>query len=224
MKEHLRSPFPFAAVLAKQSRVGVPHNAANGNGLEGNLNYTGAVITWLKDDLNMIACAGETEKLAEEAHQGDALYLVPAFTGLGAPYWDSHAKAAITGMDRNTGRREIVRAGLECIAYQITDIIQVMEAESGIEVAELRVDGGPTRNRYLMQFQSDILKKKIAIPQAEELSGIGAAYMAGLALHIWGEEIFHNLERTLYTPKMDEKIADEKQKGWKEAVGKVIRA
>ncbi|MCI8615872.1 FGGY-family carbohydrate kinase [Parablautia intestinalis] len=192
--------------------------------LEGNLNYTGAVITWLKDDLKMIACAGETEKLAEEAHQGDALYLVPAFTGLGAPYWDSHARAAITGMDRNTGRREIVRAGLECIAYQIADIIQVMEEESGIEVAELRVDGGPTRNRYLMQFQSDILKKKVAIPQAEELSGIGAAYMAGLALHIWGEEIFHNLERTLYTPKMDEKTADKKQKGWKEAVTKVIRA
>lgn len=191
--------------------------------LEGNLNYTGAVITWLKDDLKMITGAGETETLAREAHQGDSLYLVPAFTGLGAPYWDSHAKAAITGMDRNTGRREIVRAGLECIAYQIADIIQVMEEESGIKVGELRVDGGPTRNGYLMQFQSDILKKKVAIPQAEELSGIGAAYMAGLALHVWGEEIFEKLERTLYTPKMDEQVVQEKLNGWKKAIGQVLK-
>ena len=124
--------------------------------LEGNLNYTGAVITWLKDDLELIQLPGETERLSEEAVKDDSLYLIPAFSGLGAPYWDSHASAAIVGMTRTTGKAEIVRAGVECIAYQITDIVKAMSEDAGVTVEELRVDGGPTKNTYLMQFQSDL--------------------------------------------------------------------
>ncbi len=124
--------------------------------LEGNLNYTGATITWLKDDLKLIDSPAETEKLAEEAVSDDSLYLIPAFSGLGAPYWDSHASAAIVGMTRTTGKAEVVRASVECIAYQITDIVKAMSEDAGVTVSELRVDGGPTRNAYLMQFQSDI--------------------------------------------------------------------
>ena len=116
--------------------------------LEGNLNYTGAVITWLKDDLELICSASETEDLARRAIKEDKLYLVPAFSGLGAPYWDSEAKASIVGMSRTTKKAEFVRAALECIAYQITDIVNAMSEDAEISVKQLCVDGGPTRNSY----------------------------------------------------------------------------
>lgn len=190
--------------------------------LEGNLNYTGAVITWLKDDLKLIASPGETQKLAEEAHKNDSLYLVPAFTGLGAPYWDSHAKASILGMDRTTGRAELVRAAVECIAYQITDILRAMEEDAGLAIKKLRVDGGPTKNTYLMQFQSDILNAKVEVPQAEELSGIGAAYMAGISLGLWGEEVFEKMNRTVYASHMEDALRRQKYVGWQAAVAMVL--
>ena len=110
--------------------------------LEGNLNYTGAVITWLKDDLKLIRSPGETGTLAREAVQDDELYLIPAFSGLGAPYWDSRATAAIVGMTRTTGKAEVVRAGVECIAYQITDIVKAMCEDAGVRLGELRGRGG----------------------------------------------------------------------------------
>ena len=147
--------------------------------LEGNINYTGAVITWLCKDLKLIQSPKETEELARQASVEDSAYLVPAFTGLGAPYWESNAKALLCGMSRTTGKAEVVRAALECIAYQITDIIKAMEDDSGISIQELRVDGGPTKNQYLMKFQSDIAEKPILIPKEEELSETGAAYAAG---------------------------------------------
>ncbi len=190
--------------------------------LEGNLNYTGAVITWLKDDLKMIDSPQETQALAEQAASDDPLYLVPAFSGLGAPYWDSRATAMFTGMTRTTGRAEIVRAGLECIAYQIQDVIEAMSEDSGVEVHELRVDGGPTRNAYLMQFQSDIAGIDVQAPDSDELSGMGPAYAAGLALGIWDETIFEKLGRTKYTPNMQEKLRNKKYEGWKRAVRKVL--
>lgn len=155
--------------------------------LEGNLNYTGAVITWLKDDLELICSASETEDLARRAIKEDKLYLVPAFSGLGAPYWDSEAKASIVGMSRTTKKAEFVRAALECIAYQITDIVNAMSEDAEISVKQLCVDGGPTRNSYLMQFQSDILGASVLVPNAEELSAIGPAYAAGYRLGLWGE-------------------------------------
>lgn len=190
--------------------------------LEGNLNYTGAVITWLKDDLKLIQSPGETETLAKAAVQGDSLYLVPAFSGLGAPYWDSHAAASILGMTRTTGKAEVVRAGVECIAYQITDIVRAMSEDAGVKVGELRVDGGPTRNTYLMQFQSDIADAVVQVPDSEELSGIGPAYAAGLALGIWDNTIFEKLNRVKYEPKMDGTLREKKYAGWKAAVKTVL--
>lgn len=190
--------------------------------LEGNLNYTGAVITWLKDDLKLISSPSETEELSGEAVQDDSLYLVPAFSGLGAPYWDSHAAAAIVGMTRTTGKAEVVRAGVECIAYQITDIVKAMSEDAQVKVEELRVDGGPTRNRYLMQFQSDIAEAAVQVPDSEELSGIGPAYAAGLALGVWDESIFDRLRRVKYEPHMDGALRDRKYQGWKSAVGTIL--
>ena len=190
--------------------------------LEGNLNYTGAVITWLKEDMKLIQTAGETEELALSANPADETYLVPAFTGLGAPYWDENARAAIIGMSRVTGKAELVRAALDCIAYQITDLIMAMEQDTGIPMKELRVDGGPTRNRYLMQFQSDISGRKLRIPAEEELSGIGAAYMAGIAVGLYQEEVLFGRENgTEFIPEMDELVRKQKREGWKAAVAKV---
>lgn len=190
--------------------------------LEGNLNYTGAVITWLKNDLNMIQSPAETEELAFEAETNDALYLVPAFSGLGAPYWDSKATASIVGMTRTTKRAEIVRAAVECIAYQITDILKAMSEDSGVCVEELRVDGGPTKNKYLMQFQSDISDVIVQVPDAEELSGIGPAYATGIALNIWDKSIFHQITRKKYLPQMKKENRNKKYAGWKNAVRCVL--
>jgi glycerol kinase len=186
--------------------------------LEGNINYTGAVITWLKDDVKLIDSPGETEALALAANPGDTAYLVPAFSGLGAPHWNSEAKALLCGMTRTTGRSEIVRAALNCIAYQITDIVKAMAQGSGTDVSELRVDGGPTRNGYLMQFQSDMLNIPVRIPDAEELSGIGAAWAAGLAVGLYGPEVFSQLKRTSFLPILTEKDRNLMYRGWLDAV------
>ncbi len=191
--------------------------------LEGNINYTGAVITWLKDDLELITSPGETEQLAKESNLADKSYLVPAFTGLGAPYWDSEVTGILTGMTRTTKRREIVRAALDCIAYQITDVIKAMSTESGIDISELRVDGGPTKNKYLMQFQSDIAHVTVQVPSSEELSGIGAAYAAGIAAGIYNEkEVLNKMTRTRFTPQMQSEERAQKYAGWKNAVEQVL--
>lgn len=187
--------------------------------LEGNINYTGAVITWLQKDLKIISSPKETAALAKAAHPGDRTYLVPAFSGLGAPYWNSQAKALFYGMSRVTGQKEMVRAGLDCIAYQITDIIGLMEEESGIGIKELRVDGGPTGNDYLMQFQSNLLNIPVDVPQAEELSGIGAAYLAGISCGLYSEEkLFSGRRSVRYTPSMTEEERAGLYEGWKQAV------
>lgn len=191
--------------------------------LEGNINYTGAVITWLKDDLQIIQSPGETEALAESANPADTAYLVPAFSGLGAPYWDSDARAIIYGMSRTTKKAELVRAGLESIAYQITDVVKAMEKDAGVPITELRVDGGPTKNKYLMQFQSDMAEIPVQVPGAEELSGIGAAYAAGIAIGMYDiHAIFEGVERKKFVPAMKKEVRDKKYVGWKEAVAKVL--
>ncbi len=191
--------------------------------LEGNINYTGAVITWLKDSLGLISSPWETEFLAREANPEDRTYLVPAFTGLGAPYWNTKARASLLGMSRTTGKCEIVKAALDCIAYQITDLIQTMEEASGIQERELWVDGGPTKNEYLMQFQSDVLGIPVKVPEAEELSGIGAAYMAGIraGLYDW-EEIFKGHMTSCFQPKAKPEDMAKLYMGWKEAVAKTL--
>lgn len=191
--------------------------------LEGNINYTGAVITWLKDDLKLITSPSETEELAKEANPCDTAYLVPAFSGLGAPYWDSEARAVLYGMTRTTRRPEIVKAGLESIVYQITDVLTAMEQASGIAIEELRVDGGPTRNGYLMQFQSDMAQIPVQVPSSEELSGIGAAYAAGLAAGIYQmETLFDGQERTKFVPSMRREDREQKYRGWRKAVTKAL--
>ncbi len=190
--------------------------------LEGNLNYTGAVITWLKDNLGLIASAGETQALAKSAVQDDTLYFVPAFSGLGAPYWDSHATAELTGITRTTGKAEVVRAALECIAYQITDILRAMQEDASLSIPELRVDGGPAKNEYLMQFQSDVAGVSIRVPDTEEMSGMGAAYAAGLALGFWDEKIFGGRDAQYYAPKASAQWRGAKYSGWLRAVQKAL--
>ncbi|SCH94945.1 Glycerol kinase [uncultured Ruminococcus sp.] len=190
--------------------------------LEGNINYTGAVMKWVVDDLGLIDSPKMSGKIAFEANPEDTTYLVPAFTGLGAPYWDSKAKAIICGMTRNTGRAEIVRAAEECIGYQITDILTIMSEEASIPLRELRVDGGPTRDKYLMQFQSDMLGIPVRVPAIEELSGVGPAYLAGIAMGVYDSHVFERLERISFTPQMSDETRAKRYSGWKEAVRLVL--
>lgn len=191
--------------------------------LEGNINYTGAVISWLKNDLQLIASDSDSQQFAQSANPEDTTYLVPAFSGLGAPYWDSEARAVFWGMSRTTRKAEIVKAGLESIAYQITDVLNAMCDESGIEISELRVDGGPTKNRYLMQFQSDMAGIPVQVPLTEELSGMGAAYAAGIAAGIYKKDkVFQQMQRINFQPQMDEQIREKRYNGWREAVRQVL--
>lgn len=192
--------------------------------LEGNINYTGAVITWLKDQVGLVRNVVEPAALAEQANSADHTYLVPAFSGLGAPYWRSDATAAFCGMTRTTGRAELVRAALASIAYQIADIVFLMKDASGIEKTELRVDGGPTENHWLMQFQSDILQSGVFVPQAQELSGIGAAYAAGIGAGVFSREtVFSGMKYKTFLPAMKQEEQEEKYRGWKKAVRMVLR-
>ena len=191
--------------------------------LEGNINYTGAVLKWVVEDLKLISSPAESEKYALEANKEDKTYLVPAFTGLGAPYWDSKATAQISGITRTTGRAEIVKAAVECIAYQIADIVKAMSEDSGIQISELRVDGGPTKNKYLMQFQSNILDIPVQVPSMEELSGIGAAYAAGIALEFYDKtKVFNEIKRLKFSPKMQQEERQKRYEGWKNAVNLVL--
>lgn len=191
--------------------------------LEGNINYTGAVITWLKDDVKLIESAGETEAMANAANPEDMTYLVPAFTGLGAPYWNNGARAMISGISRLTGKAEIVKAALDSIAYQITDIVKAMEQDTGRKLLQLRTDGGPTRNGYLMQFQSDLLEASVQCSETEELSAVGAGYMAGIAYGIWNKDILQGLSRRDYIPKMYAETARRKYQCWQDTVRLVLK-
>lgn len=190
--------------------------------LEGNLNYTGAVVTWLKEDMQLINSPAETEELAKNAVE-DSVYLVPAFTGLGAPYWKSDVKACIVGMSRSTGKNEIVKAGLESIAYQINDIVEAMGECVEKSNLELRVDGGPTKNNYLMQFQSDVLQINVNASNVEELSAIGVAYLAGMGLKLWDRNIIQKNQYKNYLPKMSEEKRNEKCGGWRKAIEMLMR-
>lgn len=193
--------------------------------LEGNINYTGAAISWLKDDLKLIGSAGETEALARVAHPADKSYFVPAFTGLGAPYWESGATGLFTGLTRVTGKNEMVRAVLDAIAYQINDIVSLMQEESGHRLPALYVDGGPTRNAYLMQRTADIIAARVEVPAVEELSAMGAAYTAGIASGLYERQtVFSRVKRRAFSPEIP---AAERQgliAGWQAAVRQVLFA
>jgi len=192
---------------------------------EGNINCTGATIKWLVEDLELIPNSKISGKIAASIDCNEGVYLVPAFVGLSAPYWDSEAKASIMGITRGTKKAHIVRAAEESIAYQIRDILDLMVMESGVKLKELRVDGGPTRDNFLMQFQANILNVAVVRNKIEELSAIGSAFMAGLAVGFWNskEEIKElRAPDVIFNCKMDNRERDKLYKGWKEAVRRTL--
>ncbi|MEG0766979.1 MAG: glycerol kinase GlpK, partial [Clostridia bacterium] len=191
--------------------------------LEGNVNYVGAVITWLKDDLGLLQNAAESETLARSANPQDRTYLVPAFSGLGAPYWRSDVSAAFVGMSRTTGSKELVRAGLSSIAYQVEDVVRLMRREAGVDALELHADSGASRNGYLMQLQSDLLGFPVLVSDNQAMTGMGVAFGAGLAISLYTPDVFAQNRYRCYTPTMDEKTRAEQYEGWQTAVRTVMR-
>jgi len=192
--------------------------------LEGSIFIAGAAIQWLRDELKIIKDAPETDALAREIEDNEGVYLVPAFAGLGAPYWDMGARGAITGLTRGAGRAHLARAALEAIAYQSRDVVEVMNLDSGVELNELRVDGGASNNDFLMQFQADILGVTVDRPKIVETTAAGSAYLAGLAVGVWNNpgELDH-VRRTdcRFEPRMTEKQRRELYEGWQQAVSRV---
>jgi len=190
--------------------------------LEGSVFIAGAVVQWLRDGLHLIRSSSEIESLAQEADDTGGVYLVPAFAGLGAPYWNQHARGTIVGITRGTTSAHIARAALESIAFQTMDVVNAMQADSGITVKELRVDGGATSNNFLMQFQSDILNTKVIRPKITETTAMGAAYLAGLAVGFWKnmEEIQSQWQvDTVFESVIDDSKRKEAAANWKRAIG-----
>lgn len=189
--------------------------------LEGSIFVAGSAIQWLRDGLQLIKSAAETEGLANSVASTDGVYVVPAFVGLGTPYWDSDARGAVFGLTRGTTQAHFVRATLESLAYQTKDVLSSMEADSGIQLKKLRVDGGATANNFLMQFQSDLLGVPVERPVVLETTALGAAYLAGLAVGFWNDkkEIAENwsIDQT-YEPRMDDKTREKLYNGWVKAV------
>ncbi|HEY8955661.1 glycerol kinase GlpK [Chitinophaga sp.] len=189
--------------------------------LEGSIFIAGAIVQWLRDGLGIIRASSEVEALAASVEQNDGVYLVPAFAGLGAPHWDQHARGTLVGMTRGTNAAHIARAALESIAYQTMEVLNAMEADAGISIKELRVDGGATGNNLLMQFQADILQAKVVRPGITETTALGAAYLAGLATGYWQnlEEIASQwkMEKS-FSPKLEQEQRQEWINGWNRAV------
>jgi len=193
--------------------------------LEGSIFVAGAAVQWLRDAIKLIAHAGETEALARQVNSTDGVYLVPAFTGLGAPYWDPLARGAIIGLTRDSGIAHIVRAALESVCYQTRDLLQAMEADGATRPSALRVDGGMVGNDWLMQFLSDMLALPVERPVVSQTTALGAAYLAGL-----GAGVFSSLEElsekwqpdTHFQPQMPEPLRDSLYQGWREAVSRTL--
>lgn len=192
-------------------------------GLEGSVFIAGAVVQWLRDSLQIIATSGEVETLAGSVEDSGGVYMVPAFVGLGAPYWDSSARGAIFGLTRGTTRAHIARAAVDSIAYQSRDVIEAMRKDSGLSLETIRVDGGATRNGALLQFQADILGAKVLRPVVAETTALGAAYLAGLATGVWTDlddiQKLWALDRT-FTPAMDAAKRESLYAGWTDAVSR----
>ena len=189
--------------------------------LEGAVFMGGASIQWLRDEMKLLADAKDSEYFATKVDSSNGVYVVPAFTGLGAPYWDAYARGTIVGLTRGVNSNHIIRATLEGIAYQTRDVLDAMQADSGIKLANLRVDGGAVANNFLMQFQSDVLDTEVHRPEVTEVTALGAAYLAGLAVGFWdsidelqGKAV---LDRT-FEPHHDEEKRARRYKGWKRAI------
>lgn len=192
--------------------------------LEGSVFMGGAIIQWIRDELRLVNDAQDTEYFANKVDDNGGVYIVPAFTGLGAPYWDMYARGAIFGLTRGANRNHIIRAALEAIAYQSKDVLDAMEEDAGCKIKALKVDGGASRNGLLMQFQSDIIGAKVIRPIISETTALGAAFLAGLAVGFWKnkEEIessFYISEE--YEPRIEAEERDKLYKGWKRAVERV---
>ena len=193
--------------------------------LEGSVFVAGAAVQWLRDGIQIVETAAETESAANRVADSDGVFVVPAFTGLGAPYWDAAARGAIFGLTRGTTREHIIRATLEAIAFQSTDVVTAMLADANVTLETLRVDGGAVANDFLMQFQADILGIAVERTRRIETTGLGAAYLAGLATGIWGNtmelEAYRTTER-IFSPQMNANRRAEKLAGWKDAVRRVM--
>ncbi|MCA9764781.1 MAG: glycerol kinase GlpK [Carnobacterium sp.] len=193
--------------------------------LEGSALISGSAIDWLKDSLHLFESIEDSELLALRAEKNSGVYVIPTFRGIGAPYWNSNARGAFLGINESTSRRELVRATLESIAYQVSDIIELMESDTGISVDLLHVDGGAAQNNLLIQFQADILKKTVKRIERLETTGLGAAYLAGLAIGYWRDQSELAAlvsENEQFEPHMDDKERQERLHGWHSAV-KAIR-
>ncbi len=189
--------------------------------LEGSIFVAGAAIQWLRDGMRMIDSASDSEYMATKVKGTHGCYVVPAFTGLGAPHWDQYARGTIVGITRGTTKNHIIRATLESIALQVCDVIDAMKADAGIEVRALKVDGGASANNFLMQFQADMIDAPVNRPACVETTAMGAAYLAGLAVGYWGskEDVVKNqqLDR-VFTPGMSDEDRKDKRRGWNKAV------
>ncbi|HCX50763.1 MAG TPA: glycerol kinase, partial [Bacillus sp. (in: Bacteria)] len=189
--------------------------------LEGSIFVAGSAIQWLRDGMRMFKDASESEVYASRVESTDGVYVVPAFVGLGTPYWDSEVRGAMFGVTRGTTKEHFIRATLESLAYQTKDVLCAMEADSGIELKTLRVDGGAVKNNFLMKFQSDILDVPVERPVINETTALGAAYLAGLAVGYWKnqdeiKEQWHMDKR--FEPTMEAKTSEELYAGWKKAI------
>lgn len=193
--------------------------------LEGSVFVAGAAVQWLRDELMMIRNSAETEEIASKVDDTNGVYVVPAFAGLGAPYWNQRARGIITGLTRGAGRNHIVRATLEAIAYQVNDLLEAMEMDSHLKLKSLKVDGGASVNNFLMQFQADILNAVVARPQTVETTGLGAAFLAGMAVEFWKDKdelkAIWKMDRE-FLPHMEEIKRDKLVEGWKKAVNMLL--
>ena len=193
--------------------------------LEGSIFVAGSVVQWLRDGLGIIKSSSEVEALAASVTDNGGVYYVPALTGLGAPYWDQYAKGCIYGLSRGTTAAHIARAALEGIAFQTMDIVNAMEKDAGVRLAELKVDGGASRNNLLMQFQADILSTSVIRPKVTETTALGAAYLAGLAVGFW-ESIDHIKSQwaveTAFVPKAEDADIRTLKEGWKDAINRTL--
>ena len=199
---------------------GITHYA-----LEGSVFVAGAVVQWLRDGLGIIKHSADVEELADKVKDNGGVYLVPAFVGLGAPYWNQNARGTIVGLTRGSNASHIARAALESICFQTMDVLKAMEKDSGISIKELRVDGGATANNLLMQFQSDLLNTKVLRPKVTETTALGAAYLAGLAVGYWKsiEDIQEQWQiDNVFEPAMSDEQRDDLSEGWKKAVDTTV--
>lgn len=192
--------------------------------LEGSVFIAGAAIQWLRDGLKIISSASESEKLASDAKNSEGVFVVPAFAGLGAPYWDMYARGAIFGLTRDTGRAQLAKATLESLAYQTKDVLDAMQNDSKIKLKKLQVDGGACANNFLMQFQSDILNVPVERPEIIESTALGAAYLAGISVGLWNKNQIEKMRRTdkIFLPKMNPQKRKELYNGWQKAVKRTM--